>query len=251
MHERVADEVADDLAQPPVVTEHGGAVLDRRGDLALWVDRARVAHRVLHEHFQPHRCLFERAALVEPREQEQVVDEATHADRFLLGASHRLAELIVGFEPAGAVQLRVAADRRHRRTQLVRRVPDEAPQPVLGTRAFVERLLDAAEHLVERDTELAGLGTRRCLGNAGARSPPAMPDAVAVICLIGRTPRRITQKVTSARTATIAAVVKTSTAPSAGSRCRHRSRVVATTMAKSALDGRVARARGSAGRRRC
>ncbi len=51
-------------------------------------------------------------------------------------------------------------------------------------------------------------------GTRVARSPPAIPEAVSVICLIGRTPSRITQKVTSASTATIAAVVRTSTVTS-------------------------------------
>ena len=147
-------------------------------------------------------------------------------------------------EPAGAVQLGVAADRRDRRTQLVRRVADEPAQPVLGARAFVERLLDAAEHLVERDTELTGLGPRRAPRARGAtRSPPAMPDAVAVICLIGRTPSRITQNVTSASTATIAAVAKTSTVTRRRIALSTSLRGVPTTMASPPLVGRAASTR--------
>ncbi len=131
VHERVAHEVAHDLTEATVVAQHGGAMVDRRGDLAVRIDRARVAHRVFGEHLQVNRGLFERAALVEAREKQQVVHQEAHADRFLLGAAHRLPQLVALLEPAGAVQLRVAPDRRHRRAQLVRRVADEPAEPVL------------------------------------------------------------------------------------------------------------------------
>ena len=99
-------------------------------------------------------------------------------------------------QPADAVQLGVAADRRHRRAQLVRRVGDEAAQPVLGRGLLVERLVEPLEHVVEGAAELAGLGRRRQLGHplrCGRRRRCARRSSV--ICLIGRMPRRTTHHV--------------------------------------------------------
>ena len=83
--------------------------------------------------------MLERAALVEAREQQQVVDEHAHAVRVLLDAAHRLGEVFGTVGRAAAEQLGVAADRRERRAQLVRRVGDEPPQARFGRGALRER----------------------------------------------------------------------------------------------------------------
>ena len=57
-------------------------------------------------------------------------------------------------------QLRVAAHRGERRAQLVGGVGHEPPQPVLGRLSLCERLLDLAEHRVQRDPEAADLRAR-------------------------------------------------------------------------------------------
>ena len=104
-----------------------------------------------------------RPPLVESGQEEEVVDEAPHADGLLLGAAHGLVELVRILQRAGAVELGVAADRRDRRAQLVGRVGHELAQPTLRLGALVEGLLDAPEHLVQRGPELAGLGAGRGL----------------------------------------------------------------------------------------
>ena len=124
-----------------------------------------------------------------------------HADRLLLGAAHGVVELARLVEGAGPVELGVPADRGDRGAELVGRVGDELAQPRLGRGPLVERLLDAAEHAVERDAEVAGLGARRALGDALATGrPPAIAPAVVVIRRTGRTPRWITHQITSPST---------------------------------------------------
>ena len=166
VHERIAHQIRDDLPQPAVVAQHGRRRFDRRSDRSGGIDGAGVADGVLGEDFEAHGRALERASLVETGEQQQVVDERAHTDRFLLRAAHRLPQLVVGVESAGAIELGVAADRRHRRAQLVGRVPDEPTQALLRTCPFVERLLDAAEHLVERDAEVSGFGAGDLVGDA-------------------------------------------------------------------------------------
>ena len=85
------------------------------------------------EHAEVDRVAGQRPTLVEAGEQQQVVDQRRHPHRLLLGAAHRLVELGGVVEAAVAVQLGVAADRRDRRAQLVRRVGDEPAQPRLAT----------------------------------------------------------------------------------------------------------------------
>ena len=185
MHERVADEVGDDLAQPVLVARRRPPAPSAVGcDRPVGVDGPRVARRRRRRARRGRPgSLLERPALVEPGEEQQVVDEAAHAHRLLLGAAHRLVELVGVVEAAGAVELGVAADRRDRRAQLVRRVGDELAQAVLGRGALVEGLLDAAEHLVERDAELAGLGAGGRLGHpvrevaGGDRAAPSRSSA--------------------------------------------------------------------------
>ncbi len=67
-----------------------------------------------------------------------------------------------------------------------------------------------------------------------------MPLAVAVMRLIGRTPSRTTQNVTSARIATIAPVAASSTRTSREIASSTSSRVVATTSAASLFPARCA-----------
>ena len=77
----------------------------------------------------------------------------------LLDAAHGLREVVGPRARAAAEQLGVAADRRERRAQLVRRVGDEPAQPRLRRGALRERDFDLAEHRVEREAEPADLGS--------------------------------------------------------------------------------------------
>ena len=158
VHQRVADQVADDLAQPVLVAVDGHALGDLGGDDAVGRDGARVGRGVDPEHPEVDGVARERPALVEARQEQQVVDQRRHAHRLRLGAPHRLVELGRFGEAAVAVELGVAADGRDRRAQLVRRVGDEATQPRLARGALGERALDGREHGVERVAELTRLG---------------------------------------------------------------------------------------------
>ena len=133
VHERVAQEVAEHLAQLERVGGDDGAARRPRArsrGRAPWRARRRprraasardvdgLAHRVAH--------------LVQAREREQVLDEHAHARRLVLDPPHRLLDLLGRARGAHAEQLGVAADRGERRAQLVRRVGEEAPQPLLA-----------------------------------------------------------------------------------------------------------------------
>ena len=136
------------------------------------------------------RLALERPALVEPGEQQQVVDEQPHPPRLALDAGHRPLEVVGPLAGAAVEQLGVGAHGGERRAQLVRRIGDEAAQPVLRRGALVERLLDLAEHRVERAAEPAHLGARIVVldalrevaaGDRGSRvlDPPERPQADA------------------------------------------------------------------------
>ena len=88
---------------------------------------------------QVDRIALERAALVEAGEQQQVVDEHAHARRLALDAAHRLRQVVGAVGGAAPEQLGVAADRRERRAQLVRRVGDEPAQALPRTRRALLR----------------------------------------------------------------------------------------------------------------
>ncbi len=100
----------------------------------------------------------ERTTLVEPREQQHVVDEPSHPRRLVLDPAHRVGLLGLGRDRAGPPELRIAPNRRQRRAQLVRGIRDEATEAVLRLLPLVERTLDLPEHRVQRDPEPADLG---------------------------------------------------------------------------------------------
>ena len=161
MNERVADDVGEDLTEAILVSGDDDRTVELRRDRALWVDSRGVAGGVGDELAEVDRPLLQRAPLVELGEAQQIVDEPAHAHRLLLGPAHRFVELVAIVQPADAVELGVAADGRHRCPQLMARVGDEAPQPLLRLGSLGERLVEVVEHLIERDAELPGLGRRR------------------------------------------------------------------------------------------
>ena len=88
----------------------------------------------------------------------------------------RVGLLVRGLDRSRTPQLRVAADRRERRAQLVRRVRDETPEPILRLLPLLERTLDLAEHRVQGDAELPDLGL--LLGGRNAARQVAVRDRV-------------------------------------------------------------------------
>ena len=160
MRAHVREEVVEDLAQPLAVALHLDG--DRRVELDLpaRVERPRRLDCVARHVLELDRLALERPALVEPGEQEEVVDEQPHPPGFALDAVHRPLEIFRALAGAAVEELSVRPHGGKRRAQLVRRVGDEAAQPVLGCGALVECLLDLAEHGVERSAEPAHLGAR-------------------------------------------------------------------------------------------
>ena len=167
MHEGVADEVGHDLAETGVVADDlDGPVGDVGGQRAGRIDGAGVAHGIARHLVEAHRGSRSSGR---PWSRRARCSRSSISDPMriglLLGAAHGLVELGRLREPAAAVQLGVPADGRDGRPQLVRRVGDEPPEPVLRLRPLVERHLDPSEHLVQRHTQLAGLGAGRDVGH--------------------------------------------------------------------------------------
>ncbi len=138
---------------------------------SIRIDSSRITCGILGEQRQVYRLVFEGTALVEARQEQQVVDEGSHPDRFLLGTSHRFAQLAGVVEGTRAIELGIATDGRNRGAQLVGRVADESSEPLFRPRALVERVFDAIEHLVQRGAELSGFGAGDTFRYAGRQVP--------------------------------------------------------------------------------
>ena len=87
--------------------------------------------------------------LVQPRQQEEILDEVTHRGRLALDAFRCLPRLRGGGKRALAEQLGVRADDRERGAQLVAGIGDEPAQLLLTLVALRECVLDTFEHVVE------------------------------------------------------------------------------------------------------
>ena len=102
----------------------------------------------------------DRATLSGPGQEQQILDEHAHPLALLLDPSHRQRGVGRVVRRPAAEQLRVAADRRERRAQLVRRVGEEPTERLLRRAAFVHRLLDPTQHHVQRRAEPPHLRAR-------------------------------------------------------------------------------------------
>ena len=183
VHERVAQQVGEHLAQLVGVAEHHRRAVAGHRDRAVGGRGAGVVGGVARELREVDLDVRRVRDLVEARERQQVLDEHAHACRLVLDPAHRLLDVGGRAGRAHPEQLRIAADRRQRGPQLVRRVGDELAQPVLARLALGERVLEAVEHGVEREPDAADLGARVRAGDAmrevAARDPARrVPDAV-------------------------------------------------------------------------
>ena len=181
VHADVGQQVADDLAQAVLVARHGDPGLDRGGDRTCRFERARIGHGVVRDPRQVDRVVTHRPPLVEPREEEQVVDQRGHSPALGADPRHRRRQLVGIRQAAGPIQVGVAADGRQRRPQLVRGVGDEPAQPLLARGLRVQRglllaeaRLDLVEHRVERGAEPPDL--RAVVGHAGPVTEVAARD---------------------------------------------------------------------------
>ena len=193
--ERVGDQVADHLPQPGLVAQHDRDVGERlvqvQGDRAGRLDGAGVVDGVAGDLGEVDGADGERPLLVQPGQQQQVLDEQAHAGALGLDAAHQAPDVVLRAHGALAVELGEAADRGQRRPQLVAGVGDEAAHPVLGAAGLrlggllgPEGALDPGEHAVERRRQPADLGpvvARRARAGTGRRrrSPAAVRSTSA------------------------------------------------------------------------
>ena len=155
--QRVREQVGHDLAQPVVVARDGERLRHVELDRARRIDGSGVVHGVAGDAHQIHRVVRDRTALSRPGQEQQILDEHAHPLALLLDPAHRQRGVGRVVRRPAAEQLRVAADRRERRAQLVRRVGEEPTERLLRCAAFVHRLLDPTEHHVQRRAEASHL----------------------------------------------------------------------------------------------
>ena len=119
-----------------------------------------IVHQLAQQPSQVDLLARERTALIEPRQVEQVVDQHPHPLGFGLDPPHGQRQVLGPAGRAAAEQLGEPAHGGERGPQLVRGVGDEPAQPILRRLALRERLLDLAEHRVQRHAQPADLGRR-------------------------------------------------------------------------------------------
>ena len=201
----------------------------RQGDIAAGVGGARVLNRVGGHRGQVDGQMLEGPAFVEPRQEQQLIDEQAHALRLLLDAAHGGREVLRPVLGAAAEELGVAADRGERRAQLVRGIGQEAPQPVPdAVRSAKAASIFSSMTLSDRPSR----PTSVC-SSAGStrrdRSPAAMAAAVRLMSSSGRRPRRMMSQARLPRTTRIEIVMMASPARRRPSVCRVSVRGTATT----------------------
>ncbi len=171
----------------------GGVEADR----PLRLHGGGVGDGVGHHPGQVHRRRLERPSLVEAGEEQHLVDEHAHPGRFVLHPAHGVGQGLLIVQAALAPELGVAPDRRERRAQLVRRVGDEPPQPVLRRGPLGRRRSSISPTMVLNASPSRPASVR---GSARStrrdRSPAAMASAVSAIWSRGRTPRCSTNQAT-------------------------------------------------------
>ena len=209
---RVAEQVGDQLVEPLDVTGHGHRLLGQpQLPPVVGCDDARVGDRLEQQPGHVDLGALERAAGVQPGEQEQVLDQAGHP----VGLGLHLGE---GRGEGGGVvrrttgQLGVAVDGGQRGPQLVRGVRDELAHLLLAAVPGLEGLRHVVEHRVQRVPDLAdlGLGVGVLLLDpgldgrlaAGERLEGHLVGAWPRPRASGRSCRRISQRPTRAATAT-------------------------------------------------
>ena len=95
MGQRIAHQVADYLAEPGLVADHqeGDVAPDGEPDVAVRRDDPGVLHGVGSDRQHVNRAPLERALLVDPGEQQQVLDEHAHPGGLVLDPVHDPVEL--------------------------------------------------------------------------------------------------------------------------------------------------------------
>ena len=178
--ESVHHQVGGDLPQARLVGEHEHRLSRLDDDRPFRIGYVGVGDGVGGHLGQVDGRLVQRQALVEAREQQQLLDEQAHAPRLLLYAAHRQLQVLGPVLGAAAEELRIATDGGERRAQLVRSLSQKAAQRVFGRLAPGKRLLDLAEHGVEGQPQAAYLGAP--LGALHALGEVAGGDGARRLC---------------------------------------------------------------------
>ena len=103
---------------------------------------------------QVHRDAFERVALVEPRQRQQIFDKSGHPAALLSDPAHSLLQRLPFSQLALAPEVGKSLDGGHRGAQLMRGVSHELAESILEALLLVE-------HDVEGPGQMRGLGPRR------------------------------------------------------------------------------------------
>ena len=167
----------------------------------------RVGNRVHHQFGQVDRGGAERPPLVQPGEQQQVLDQTRHPDRFGLhpadGIGGRRRQVLA----AASGQLGLAPDRSERGAQLVAGIRDEQAHPGLAGPPRVQRRSDSGSPWRSPGTHRASRpahGSAPCHRPAPARAACARPPAAGPCHRAGpasrrRSPRRTARSRTPRR----------------------------------------------------
>ena len=99
-----------------------------------------------------------RPGLVEPGQQQQVLDQAVHAGRLLFDPAHHRGLVHLIGDGAEPEELGEPLDRGQWRPELVGGISEELAKLLLGLGPGAEGLLDLVEHGVEGQAELTDLG---------------------------------------------------------------------------------------------
>ena len=178
-------------SRSPTTTAALGVELDR----PFRVDGLRGLDRLADDLVEPNGLALERPAVVEAREQQEILDEQAHALRLAADSPHRALEVVRPLGRAAVVELRVRPDRRRaasaaRARRRRRSVAACAPTPpARGTTPRSGRASRSAR----------GRGGRPPFARPRARpvrerSPAAIADAVPPISSSGRRPSRTSQR---------------------------------------------------------
>ena len=187
----IAHQVVGHLGQALGVPEDDDLAAGGHRQLVRVIGRVGVLDHVGADAMEIDRVRPERPAPIQLGQEQEVLDQAPHARRFLLDPLQRSVDARLVGEPAPAQQFGVPPDRRQGRAELVGGVGHELAQALLGGRLLGEGLLDLGEHLVEGGPEASDLGGRRLLGHPSgevargdgvgrlghfAQGPQAAPD---------------------------------------------------------------------------
>jgi hypothetical protein len=112
--------LVDHLTEFVLVAQHVHCAVSRgQGHRAVWFTGPGCVHRVGGQHEQVDVGDVQGPLVIEPREQQQIVDKDAHPGRLGLDPAGEHLDLSGRAGTTAAIELREPADRRQRSTQLV------------------------------------------------------------------------------------------------------------------------------------